>query len=195
MRIGIMGRKVTMGQFLALLFYYGFCTHLPHSRFPVLGPLAKFLRYCCCRRIFRSCGRNVNVERRAFFYSGAEVVIGDDSGIGVGCCVPDNIVIGRDVMMGPHCYFVPRNHRFDRTDIPMRVQGYDEETPPTVIEDDVWFGRNVFVTCGRTIRTGTVLAGCCVLTRDFPAGSVVGGNPGRLLKNRRSESGTDDDGA
>jgi maltose O-acetyltransferase len=97
--------------------------------------------------------------------------------------VPSNTLIGKDVMMAPDCYIFPYNHRFDRTDIPMIEQGKTEKSQ-TVIEDDVWIGRQVLMTPGRTIHKGSIIAAGCVLCKDFPAYSIVGGNPSRLIKKR-----------
>ncbi len=89
-------------------------------------------------------------------------------------------------MMGPNCYCLTKNHRFDRTDIPMLEQGYQESLTLT-IEDDVWIGRDVLIMPGRTISQGSIIAGGCVLTKDFPPYSIVGGNPSRLIKSRKKE--------
>ena len=85
--------------------------------------------------------------------------------------------------MAPNCYILPYNHRFDSIEVPMCLQGQVEKKQ-TVIEDDVWIGRNVTVLPGRHISKGTIVGACCVLTKDFPEYSVVGGNPSRLLKSR-----------
>ena len=41
------------------------------------------------------------------------------------------------------------------------------------------------MTPGRIISDGTIIGAGCVLTKDFPAYSVIGGNPSRLLKSRK----------
>lgn len=64
------------------------------------------MRYSVCRRIFKKCGKNVNIERGTFFGSGLDIEIGENSGIGVNSTVPSNIVIGSNVMMGPNCYIL-----------------------------------------------------------------------------------------
>ena len=86
--------------------------------------------------------------------------------------------------MGPLVFILAQNHRIDRTDITMQEQGY---TPArqTVIGDDVWIGRQVTMTPGRKIAKGTVIGACCLLCKDFPEYSVVGGNPSRLIKSRK----------
>lgn len=47
-----------------------------------------------CKNIFRKCGKSVNVERRANFGAGTEIEIGDNSGLGVNCMVPNGTIIG-----------------------------------------------------------------------------------------------------
>ena len=171
-------------KILCLILYYGFARYLPVSHFPIVGTASKWLRYILCRRIFKKCGKNVNIERMAFFGSGRNIEIGDNSGLGINCSVPSNTIIGRDVMMAPNCRILPCNHAFDRIDIPMNQQG-DTGVECTVIEDDVWIGINVLITPGRLIRRGSVIAEGCVLCKDFPGYSIVGGNPSRLIRIRK----------
>ena len=144
----------------------------------------KRIRYQLVKRIFKKCGKNVNVERYANFGSGRDIEIGDNSGLGINCCIPSNTIIGSDVMMGPNCYILPHNHAFSRIDIPMIQQGYTPKLK-TVIQDDVWIGRDVTMLPGRTIKKGSIVAACCVLTKDFPEYSIVGGNPARLIRSRK----------
>lgn len=169
-------------------FYYLYillAKHLPLS-YTFWGKLfhSKQIRYFVCKNIFKECGKNVNIEKGADFGSGFELSIGDNSGIGANCTVPYNIKIGNDVMMGPNCYFLSQNHNFSDLNTPMRLQGYIADTPPTIIEDDVWIGYGVIATPGRTIKKGSIIAAGCVLSKDFPECSVVGGNPSKLLKSR-----------
>lgn len=179
----IKGRELRMAQLLALAMYYSSLRYLPSSSSWLFGKFFRYLRYQCCRHIFLECGRNVNIERGAYFASGSRLCIGDNSGLGVNCHVPADIVIGENVMMGPNCYILGANHAFGRVDVPIIEQGF-EIPKKTVIENDVWIGRNVFFTPGRTVRQGTVIAAGCVLSRDFPGFSVVGGNPSVLIKRR-----------
>ena len=87
-------------------------------------------------------------------------------------------------MMGPNCYILKINHLFDKIETPMIKQGFS--TPKTTyIGDDVWIGRDVLMTPGRVIKQGSIIAGGCVLCKDFPEYSIVGGNPSVLIKTRR----------
>jgi maltose O-acetyltransferase len=170
-------------RFFALAFYYGLCRYLPSSTFLAGGRFFKWLRYLCCKSIFESCGRNVNVERLAFFGSGRKIRVGDNSGLGINCEIPPDTIIGKNVMMAPNVYIVGVNHQFDRIDIPMCEQGATE-SKQTIIEDDIWIGRQVIFTPGRTVKKGSIIAAGTVLTKDFPEYSIVGGNPGTLIRSR-----------
>jgi len=179
--------EFSIGNLFALIIYKVFLVWLPASSTPIIGMLMRNLRYLCCKHIFLYCGKNVNIERGAYFGSGFRLKIGDNSGIGINCHVTGNIEIGENVMMGPECNILSINHKFDRIDIPMLEQGSAEEKK-TIIEDDVWIGRQVIFTPGRTVKKGSIIAAGTVLCRDFEEYSVIGGNPSRLIKNRKTDS-------
>ena len=175
-----------MKRTICLILYYGFARFLPESCSRFFGKSSRWIRYQLCRRIFLRCGHNVNVERLAHFGNGSLIEIGNDSGLGINCRVPNNPGIGDDVMMGPDCTILDRNHSTYRTDIPMRLQGFtSEEKIKTVIGNDVWIGMNVTMTPGRNIADGTVIGACCLLCKDFPPYSIVGGNPSKLIRSRK----------
>ncbi|MFC6092929.1 CatB-related O-acetyltransferase [Saccharothrix lopnurensis] len=54
----------------------------------------------------------------------------------------------------------------------------------TVVGNDVWFGYDCLVMPGVTIGDGAIIAAGAVVVSDVPPYSVVGGNPGRVLKRR-----------
>ena len=178
--------NIRIKQAIALALYYGFARFLPQSCSKIFGKPSKWIRYQLARRIFLKCGKNVNIERMADFGNGSRIEIGDNSGIGIRARIPNNTIIGNDVMMGPDCLILDRNHSFERTDIPIRQQGFtSKEKIQTVIGNDVWIGTDVTMTPGRTIADGTVIGACCLLCKDFPAYSVVGGNPAKLIRSRK----------
>lgn len=176
----IQGRKISFKQAVCLALYYGFARYLPSGKF------GRKVRYSICRHIFFKCGKHVNIERLAFFASGSRLVIGDNSGLGINCYVPADLEVGANVMMGPNCYIFGANHEFCRTDIPMIQQGFRSPLK-TVIEDDVWIGRDVLMTPGRTIKAGTIVAARTVLCKDFPEYSIIGGNPSKLIRKRNED--------
>lgn len=166
-----------------LFLYYIFFRWLPGPTFPFIGFVFEWLRYRLCRGIFLSCGKKVNIATNARFGTGFGIEIGNYSGIGVNCKVPNNIYIGDYVMMGPNVTIYSAKHNHDRTDIPMLMQG-SSTAKRTIIEDDVWIGSHVIILPGRTIRKGTIIGAGAVVTKDFPPYSIIGGNPAKLIKSR-----------
>jgi maltose O-acetyltransferase len=112
--------------------------------------------------------------------------MGDESGIGANTEIPSDTIIGNNVIISRNCFFLNRNHAYERTDIPLNDQGF-KEAKQFIIEDDCWIGRDVLMTPGRIIKKGSIIAAGCVLCKDFPEFSIVGGNPSKLIKNRKAE--------
>ena len=181
--------KIRTGYFFAkrtfwYLFYHGFAQHLPASyRFQPLGRFAKWCRGVACKRLFRYCGKNVNVEKGANFYTGWEIELGDNSSLGVNCFVPYDLKVGKDVMMGPYVVIIGDNHEFSRRDIPMRLQGRIEYSP-VVIEDNVWIGARAILLPGIKIGNGAIIGAGAVVTKDVPPYAICGGNPAKIIKYR-----------
>lgn len=143
--------------------------------------IAKTMRAFWCRRIAVSCGRNVNIEKRASFTP--ELRIGDNSGVGIDCEMNGAVTIGDNVMMGPEVIAYTVRHRHDRTDLPMMEQGMDTPQPVT-IGSDVWLGRRVMLMPGVTVGDGCVIGARAVVTKDVPPYSVAVGVPARVIKRR-----------
>ena len=178
----IHGKTIKIGQIICLALYYGFAQFLPKSNtfFNVGGGIRFFL----CKHIFKKCGKHVNIERKAFFASGIDIEIGDYSGIGINAHIPNGTIIGDYVMMGPNCFILDVNHKVSDVDTPMCFQGHVPKKI-TRIGNDVWIGRDVHMTPGRTIADGSIIAMGAVLTKDFPPYSIVGGNPAKLIRYRK----------
>ena len=127
----------------------------------------------------------MNVEPVANFYSGKQISIGDNSGIGFRAHLSGRITIGRDVMMGHDCIIWTLNHGFDRCDIPMTEQGFYPEEPVT-IGDDVWIGARVIILPGVNIGSHAIIAAGAVVSKDVPEWAIVGGVPAKVIKMRKN---------
>ena len=169
----ILGKDFSIMQIISLALYYGIARHLPKSQNILMGGVSRRIRFMLCRRIFKYCGKNVNIEKGACFGSGRLVELGDNSGLGINSMVPSDICIGKDVMMGANCYILSQNHKIDDLSIPMNRQGFVTKGR-TIIEDDVWIGRDVTFTPGRHVAKGSVIGACCLLCKDFPEYSIFG---------------------
>jgi len=184
--MNLKGKTFTVVQMVALICYYGFTRWLPNNDTLIIGKFCGKLRAFNCRFIFKKMAKDAHVWRKAYFALGTNIEIGSESSLGINCVVPDDIKIGDNVMMGPNCYIFHANHETSDVSKPMNQQGRGVHRQ-TIIEDDVWIGRNVTMTPGRIIKKGSIIGACCLLCRNFPEYSVVGGVPSVLIKSRLSE--------
>lgn len=164
---------------VALVLYYLLAKHLPQSDFSVF----RRIRAGVCKNIFKSCGKNVNIERGVFFGNGTQISIGDNSGIGINARISGPIEIGNNVMMGPDVIIYTRNHNYSDVNTPMIKQGSTKEER-VVIGDDVWIGARVIILKGVHIGKGAVVGAGSVVTKDVLDNEVVAGNPAKLIKKR-----------
>ncbi|WP_247595243.1 DapH/DapD/GlmU-related protein [Actinomyces procaprae] len=113
-------------------------------------------------------GRNIRVGRNVF--------------INAGCCFQDQggITIGDRVLIGHRVVLATLNHAE-----PVAQRG-TLLPAPIAIGDDVWIGAGAVVCPGVSIGTGAIVAAGAVVTRDVPAGVVVGGVPARVLREVRT---------
>lgn len=133
-------------------------------------------------KIIRSCGENVNVEKGASFTP--ELVIGDNSGIGINSEIYGPVFIGNNVLMGPEVIIYTQNHSYSKKSVLIRNQGYDDYKK-VVIEDDVWIGRRAMIMPGSHIGKGAVIAAGAVVSGNVPEYAVVGGVPAKVIKYRK----------
>jgi acetyltransferase-like isoleucine patch superfamily enzyme len=90
------------------------------------------------------------------------------------------ITIGDHVMTGPRVTLYSQNHRFSDPVEPMARQGYTLR--PVHIGSNVWLAANVIVLPGVTIGDNVVAAAGAIITRDVESGSLVAGNPARVIR-------------
>lgn len=169
---------------LYVIIYYSILIYLPKSSTPVFGKICRTLRYLCCKRIFKFCGVGVNIEKGAKFGKGLEITIGNYSGLGINCKVPNNIVIGDNVMMGPDVLILARNHLFSNVSIPMIKQGLSQQVQ-TIIGNDVWIGERVIVLPGKSIGEGSIIGAGAVVSKSIPPYVIAVGNPAAIKAKRK----------
>jgi maltose O-acetyltransferase len=161
--------------------YYCVLQWLPSSR--RCGGLPGRLRRWCCRGLFRHCGASANIERRAYFGSGRDVSLGDDSGIGVNAKLSPGIEIGSNVLMGEDVLLLTRNHAFADRERLIRDQGY-LQTERIQIDDDVWIGTRSIILPGVHVGTGAVIGAGSVVTKSVEPYAIVAGNPATVIGQR-----------
>lgn len=158
--------------------YYHFARHLPSS---VESAPSMKVRYILAKGFLQNCGENVNIEHGARFDQNLR--IGNNSGIGVNCVCGGLLSVGDNVMMGPECVMLPHFHSFDRLDIPMCQQGF-QESQPIRIGNDVWIGTRVIIMPGVVIGDHSIIGAGAVVTKDVPEYAIVGGCPAKIIRMR-----------
>ncbi|GAA2655161.1 hypothetical protein Adu01nite_90920 [Paractinoplanes durhamensis] len=101
--------------------------------------------------------------------------------------VRGKIRLGDAVRIGAHTSILGFNHGWTDPDTevfrqPMSYRGI-------TVGNDVWIGSHVVILDGVTVGDRAVLAAGAVVTKDVPAGAVVGGNPARVLRWRVPQPG------
>ncbi|HKB57445.1 MAG TPA: acyltransferase [Lacunisphaera sp.] len=91
------------------------------------------------------------------------------------------ISVGRDVMIGPHCYLTDADHG---TAPGASVKSQPMTSRPVVIEDEAWLGAHVTVLAGVRIGRGAVIGAGSVVTHDVPAGAIAFGAPATVRRQR-----------
>jgi len=154
--------------------------YLPAS-YALGGSISKFLRYHTGKLIMNKCGKNVNIEKGAYFTRLIEV--GNNSGLGINSYISGKVIIGNDVMMAPNVSILTVNHNFMNKNELIAAQGSSMEKP-VVIGNDVWIGMNVMILPGVHIADGSVIGAGAVVTKDTEPYSIVAGNPAKIVKYR-----------
>jgi acetyltransferase-like isoleucine patch superfamily enzyme len=96
------------------------------------------------------------------------------------------VTIGENVIMGQHVCFHPENHNFDRTDIPIKLQGTVRQG--ITIEDDVWVGANVTFLDGAHVGRGCIIGAGSLVRGSIPPYSVAVGTPARIIRTRKPQN-------
>ena len=94
-----------------------------------------------------------------------------------------DIEIGEGCIIADWVYICDFDHVFEDVTFPIKDQGLIKS--PVLIGPDCWLGTKVTVLRGSRIGHGCVLAANGVVRGEIPPLSVVGGIPGRILKNRQ----------
>lgn len=157
------------------------------------------INHAIYRPSLKALGRNVHFGRGIFIGGAAAVSLGDSVRIGEGCifgselrdgrlsvgkgvhfndgCRIDfsgGMDIGEDCLFSTEAIVYSHDHGLDPRSMPAGQ--------PKRIGRNVWVGaRAVILHSCRSIGDGAIIGAGAVVTRDVPAGAIVGGNPARPI--------------
>lgn len=117
-------------------------------------------------------------EPGQFIRIGNHVGIGEFAYLGGG----GGLTIGDDCIIGQYFSCHPENHHFGDRHMLIRHQGVSRKG--IIIGKNCWIGSKVTILDGVEVGDGCVIAAGAVLTTSFPANSIIGGVPAKLLKKR-----------
>jgi acetyltransferase-like isoleucine patch superfamily enzyme len=117
-------------------------------------------------------------------YKGNGITIGDRTGISARAYFAGQggISIGDDVIMGPNVQIFSENHNFSDTSTTIKAQGVTKQA--VIIGNNCWVGASTIILAGVTIGDGCVIAAGSVVTKSFPANSIIAGVPAKVVKSR-----------
>jgi acetyltransferase-like isoleucine patch superfamily enzyme len=139
---------------------------------------------------------NIPFEAPAPVKNKPVITIMDGAAVGRRCTISGvhRIEIGEKVLFGPSVFITDHAHEFENPSLPIMDQGITEGGT-IIIESGCWLGHNCAVVThrGREVRIGkdTIVGANAVVTKSFPACSVLVGNParnvGRITRARYEE--------
>jgi acetyltransferase-like isoleucine patch superfamily enzyme len=108
--------------------------------------------------------------------------------IGDGTCIYRNVILSSSkyekIIIGKNCVLTGCTvlaHDASTNRLLGIKYGEPSISMPIIIEDDCFIGYGAIILMGTTIGRGSIVGAGAVVTKDVPPGSVVGGNPAKVI--------------
>ena len=139
------------------------------------------LRLYLYRRIGMKVGKGCVIRRGVYLGSPNELEVGEGSFVGrASLYCTGGVKIGRNVNVSDGVVIITAKHD-------VNSPSFEANYEPITIGDWAWIATNAIVLAGVTIGEGAVVAAGAVVTKDVPAYSVVGGNPAKVIGERKRQ--------
>lgn len=114
----------------------------------------------------------------------ARILLGDRVGLSSATIVSGNsIQIGSDTLLGAGCMILDNDFHVPSGSFAWKTE-YSSNSRPVSIGRGCFIGARAIILKGVTLGDRVVVGAGAVVTRSFPSGSVIGGNPAGLLQSR-----------
>ena len=110
------------------------------------------------------------------------VVLGANVKVEAFAFIPSGVVVEAGAFVGPHVCFTNDRHPRAVDEAGRLLEAADWEVVPTRVGRGAAIGANATIVCGVTIGEGALVGAGSVVTRDVPPGSLVVGNPARVVR-------------
>ncbi|OEC35429.1 Hexapeptide repeat of succinyl-transferase [Pseudomonas cuatrocienegasensis] len=146
------------------------------------GFLGVGLRYAFALRLSKKIGHNVFLGRGIEVLCWERLSIGDNVSIHKDCYIDatGSLIIGDNVSIAHSSSILTFEHSWSDSSKPIK---YNQSIySPVSIGDDVWIGCGCRILSGICIGSRVVVAAGAVVTKNIPAGVLIGGVPAKVIK-------------
>jgi acetyltransferase-like isoleucine patch superfamily enzyme len=128
-------------------------------------------------------GADVSFAPNVSFRNASRISIGRGTHIGEHSIIwagdsTGRIVFGEKCLLAPHVTLTASNYETAPGRFIMDQPKHERDI---FLGSDVWLGANAVVLAGVTIGDGAIVAAGGVVTKDVPAGAIVGGVPAKVI--------------
>jgi acetyltransferase-like isoleucine patch superfamily enzyme len=131
-------------------------------------------------------GRGTQISSFCKIKASGSLIIGPNTHIATGCFItagPGTLEIGPDCLIGPNCVITTNEYLYSRLDVPLRLQG--SVAKHTHLGRNVFVGANSVILAGACIGDNVVIAAASLVSGKVESGTVVSGNPAKVVFHRR----------
>lgn len=161
----------SVGLSVLLYVFNSFVSHFP----------SHLLRRWFLRHFMKvTLGQGSSIHMRLRLYTRGQISIGDTCVIDRDCQLDGRggITIGNNVNLAPEVMILTASHDPDD-------ESFAGIEKPVVVEDYAWLATRALILPGVTIGHHAIVAAGSVVTKDVSPHTIVGGNPARLIRERK----------
>jgi len=128
------------------------------------------------------CSGRMIVNDDVMLFSKGHLEIGHNLGINQFSRIVahEKIQIGKNVTIGQMVAILDHDHAYHLEDGNLNLKGY--KTKPIKIGDNVWIGDKAMILKGVEVGDNVVIGAHTLINKDVPEGSIVAGNPFKVIK-------------